>query len=259
MNCFSIYTFFKVLIAPASLVFGLLLIAFLTCHRYFSRICIGLALALLTLSLPPVTKLLTFPLQHISPLDLKQLKTGPHMAIVVLGGGENDSGREYNEPEDIGYASLQRLRYGALLARKTRLPVLVSAGSPDNCKKVESYYMSQTLIRDFGIPKVWEEGVSRTTYESAREAKKILEAHHITEIYLVTTAIHMPRSVLAFKTLPIKIIPAPCNYYDFTPHGVAGWLPNVWAFYVSSCALKEYEGFLFYKLRINPVLQRITK
>ena len=49
-------------------------------------------------------------------------------AIVVLGGGRYDEAPEYGD-DTISLAGLRRVRYAAVLQRRTGLPVLVSGGS----------------------------------------------------------------------------------------------------------------------------------
>ena len=175
------------------------------------------------------------------------------MAIVVLGGGEKLDGREYHELVDLGAGTLERLRYAALLAKTSRLPVLVTAGSCCSSIPAESQIMKQTLIRDFDVPLVWEENKGRTTHENAVQSLQILKAQNIKVIYLVTHANHMPRAMLAFThaaiNSSIKIIPAPMGFYGKGNIGMLGFIPDVDSFYVSSLLIKEYEGLIFYWVR----------
>ena len=50
------------------------------------------------------------------------------MAIVILGGGVRRHAAEYGG-DTLGQLTLERVRYGARVARLTGLPVLVSGGS----------------------------------------------------------------------------------------------------------------------------------
>jgi hypothetical protein len=59
-------------------------------------------------------------------------------AFVILGSvrhkGALERLSEYQE-QDIYPSSMERLRYGASLARQTKLPILVSVGAPDKASK----------------------------------------------------------------------------------------------------------------------------
>ena len=73
---------------------------------------------------------------------------------------------------------------------------------------------------------------------------------------LVTSAIHMPRAAAIFRKLNIDIIPAPTDYLvpaDNQNHSLEGrilsLLPDANATFNFSKAMKEYVGFVIYRLR----------
>jgi uncharacterized SAM-binding protein YcdF (DUF218 family) len=78
------------------------------------------------LSTPIVAVTLERIVNDSPPLDLA--RTSGAQAIVILGGGLNRDAREYGG-DTINWATLERVRYGALVAGKTRLPVLVTTGA----------------------------------------------------------------------------------------------------------------------------------
>src|SRR6185312_6028606 len=69
------------------------------------------------------------------------------------------------------------------------------------------------LIR-WGVPKndVIGEENSRDTFENALETQKILARHGWKRYLLVTSAMHMPRSMLVFSQLVPEPIPAPGDF-----------------------------------------------
>ena len=118
----------KAVILPPA---GPLLVAIfgLALGRRFPRTGRALAVAgvasLLLLSLPIIAIFLLDRLETYPPLDLAQAKSA--QAIVILGGGVRRRAPEYGG-DTLGPLTLERVRYGARVARLTALPVLVSGG-----------------------------------------------------------------------------------------------------------------------------------
>src|SRR4051794_3406999 len=75
-------------------------------------------LSLLALSLPVVAHLLVRSFDQARALDLRQPLDA--QAIVILGGGVRRGAPEYGG-DTLGRLTLERVRYGALVARKTKL------------------------------------------------------------------------------------------------------------------------------------------
>lgn len=66
--------------------------------------------------------------------------------------------------------------------------------------------------------------------ESAKYSLKKLEEEGYQRIILVTSALHISRSVKCFKESEIKIIPAPVNYiFEKEPLNILDFLPNAGA------------------------------
>jgi uncharacterized SAM-binding protein YcdF (DUF218 family) len=118
------------------------------------------------------------------------------------------------------------------------------------------------LLENMGVPAeaLWLESESLNTYENAVYSARLLETQHIRRIILVTSAIHMPRSVSLFQKQGLEVVPAPT---DFTVTQ-AGWeqithphletllinlVPSADNLSLTTKALKEYIGILVYSLR----------
>jgi len=96
---------------------------------------------LLVLSMPVISGLLVDSLNDSGPLDLADVRGAE--AIVIPGGGTRRDALEYGG-DTVGQLSLDRVRYGAVVAKRTGLPVLVSGGSPYG-GRTEAELMRQTL------------------------------------------------------------------------------------------------------------------
>lgn len=170
-------------------------------------------------------------------------------AIVILGAGVAIA-PEYGK-HSLGAVSLQRLRYGALLARHTGLPMLVSGGNPDNyLPKPEAWYMQKVLSEEFVLPARWVEDRSANTRENAGLSVPMLKAEQVSRIYLVTTASHMWRAQRCFEQAGIAVVPAPTAFAGrpFSWSWV-GFVPNPASLVQLHEVLHELVGLAVYRLR----------
>ena len=81
-------------------------------------------------------------LEPPTPISADELARA--QAIVILGGGRRHYAPEYEGGETVNSRTLERIRYGALLARRSRLPVLVSGGNPTG-NRPEATLMSEVM------------------------------------------------------------------------------------------------------------------
>jgi uncharacterized SAM-binding protein YcdF (DUF218 family) len=200
---------------------------------------LGVALIVISLgslwvcATPAVSDVLTRLAERYPPLDPS--KPVDAQAIVILGGGGVRIAPEYG-----GWAAeaetLERVSYGAFLARRTGLPVLVSGTSE------ETQGMSATLARDLGVRVRWAENQSGDTYENARFSARILEADGIRRILLVTSSPHEWRAAREFTGAGLEVVPAPAG--GDTPHkyDVRGFVPDTDGLRRSTAALYELIG-----------------
>ncbi len=246
----------SLLLLPPGIFIILLGLAFLLLWRGRRRLGLGLGLGclalLVVLSLGPVADALLLPLENAYPaLDQASLAPGLEegVPVVVLGGGSVD-----RSPEEGFHASLdpeaqKRLVYGAGLASRTGRSLVFSGGVVYPGKGVESEAEAarRFLAREGYKGRVELEDLSRTTWENAAGAARRLG---VRRVILVTSAYHMPRSVLAFRRAGIACLPAPTDYkVDRTPASLAWWLPSMEALRLSWKALHEYLGFLGYLVK----------
>jgi uncharacterized SAM-binding protein YcdF (DUF218 family) len=190
---------------------GPLLVAILGLLLLRSRPRAGRALAwlgvltLLVLSFPFVAHSLVRAAAFTAPVDLAQAADA--QAIVILGGGLRRNAREYGG-DTLNTLSLERVRYGARLAKDLKLPVLVSGGVVWG-DTAESDVMAETLERELGVPVRWRERESRDTRTNAIFSAKILKAEGIRRVLLVVHSFDVPRAAGEFALNGIEAIPAP--------------------------------------------------
>jgi uncharacterized SAM-binding protein YcdF (DUF218 family) len=202
-------------------------------------------LGLLVLALPAVGGSLLVTLEQGLPLTPPQ--NAPPQAIVILAA---EIRRVRDPASDLpGPLSLERVRAGAALFRRTHLPILLSGGTPGGEGPPAAVLMAASLQRDFQIPATWVEAQSLDTWENAQFSAAILHAHGINSIYLVTHAWHMKRALMAFAHTGISVTAAPTEL-DAVPVSVfTDFLPNTLGWEESYLAFHEWIGCAWYALR----------
>lgn len=182
-------------------------------------------------------------------------------AIVVLGGATKSQffprpGVDLTEEGD-------RVLYGAELYKQALAPLIIvsggriawrGSGSPESMDMAE-------ILTQVGVPPsaIIQEPNSYNTYENAVNVKQILNNRGIKNILLVTSAMHMPRSLAIFKRQNIAAVAAPTDFLVSTNEfqeiqssfeaRMLTLLPDSGALQNFTRALKEYVGLIIYRLR----------
>ncbi len=182
--------------------------------------------------------------------------------IVLLGGGTEPAeyprqGVELNGAGDRVLTAWRLYNYGLadhLLLSGGDISFLdASVGSPAGDMR--------ELLLELGVPDdaMWLETTSQNTFENAENSKKILAEKGINRIILVTSALHMPRSVKIFEAQGLEVIPAPTDYivtnagWDSLWHGdllstIINIFPTASNLSLTTNVLKEYIGMGYYAL-----------
>jgi uncharacterized SAM-binding protein YcdF (DUF218 family) len=200
-------------------------------------VCVS-ALSLLMLSTPMVAQALARTLEP-PPIDPATARAGAPRAVVILGGGRSRGALEWGG-ETVNHYTLQRLRYGARLARELSLPVLVSGGLPGRGVQTEAALMRDVLAEEFNTPVRWIEDRSLTTRDNARLSALLLLPADISRIVLVTDAAHMPRASRNFTDRGFIVIPAPTGYLGQVPFAWNHLVPSIEGLRRSNIALREW-------------------
>jgi uncharacterized SAM-binding protein YcdF (DUF218 family) len=167
-----------------------------------------------------------------APLDPQlmaiSIKQQQIQAVIVLGGGQHGTSREYGQAS-LNEASAQRLHYGVTLARASGLPLGFAGGvgwAQGDLQDSEAA-AAQRWLDHIGLPALrWQEGQSRDTQGNAMHIANVLQQAGIERIALVTTASHMPRSLKAFSQTNLKVLPAPTQYLELEGSMGLDWFPS---------------------------------
>jgi uncharacterized SAM-binding protein YcdF (DUF218 family) len=183
--------------------------------------------------------------------------------IVVLGGGTESA--DYPRPMTEINSAGDRVIYASALYNTGAAPaILVSGGNLEfsSARGTTPAEEMTELLLLIGVPEtaIWPQNKSQNTYEDALYSAQMLKEKQITEVILVTSAMHMPRAKALFENQGISVIAAPTDYtvtqqnWDSVFHptlgeGLINLLPNTSALGLTTNVLKEYLGMLIYSLR----------
>ena len=215
-------------------VLGAVLIARQRRRTGWSCLIIGLGL-LWVLSTPLIADELVRLTQGYPAFD--PAKPTNAQAIVILGGGDG----RLHAPEYAGRPAtsldlLERLNYGAWLARITHLPILVTS-DPSN-----AWEMVASLNRDFQVAPRWVDWSSRDTFDNARNSAHVLRATGVHSILLVTSSTHMLRAMREFQATGLQVTAAPVHVLGSRGYAATDYLPSAEAIWYSNRAIYELLG-----------------
>jgi len=243
----------QLLLPPGGLIL-LALFGLFFYKRFWGRFLIFLSLASFwLLSTEPVRDMLLSPLENrYPPLSIEARFDMNETAVVLLGGGLYEKAPEYGGVDSLSGHAMMRTLYAARLARQSGMQVFTTGGAVLSATtEPEGVVMKRWLI-EFGVPEtsISVEALANNTWENASNLKLLLQQQGIKEAVLVTTAWHMPRSVWAFESQGLQVIPAPCFYVvEREPYDLRSFLPRWNVFADSSDGLHEYLGMLWYRLK----------
>lgn len=172
-----------------------------------------LAAALILLTIFPAGEWLAYPLE-------KRFQTNPALddkvdGIIVLAGPENAKLSALWQQMEFRDGA-ERYTAFMMLARRYPHAALVFTGGSGSLTKQE--YKAADYAREFfiqqgmDIGRITFERESRNTYENALYSKELVAPRAGEQWVLVTSAMHMPRSVGIFCKLDWPVIPYPVDH-----------------------------------------------
>lgn len=194
--------------------------------------------------------------QNVPAANLPQAE-----AIVVLGGATRP--QKYPRPWVDVLDAGDRVLHGARLYLAGKAPVVIMSGGRIDWQQnsqSESADMAE-LAEAMGVPAsaILQDPTSLNTYENAVNVKQILQERGIQRVLLVTSAMHMPRSIAIFQKQGMNVIPAPTDFtlaeedllepVDTAQEQILALLPEASHLHQFTRALKEYIGMGVYWLR----------
>lgn len=252
---FVLKQFLKALLLPPMPWLLMLLAVLIWWQRTWARKLLLITFLLIfALHSGPVNYALRYPLEARYPPLIDPNKVGSYDAIVVLTSSSIAAEGLIPFPS-VDEHMFRRLDEAWRLYRIRPKPIIISGGhvNPYTPAKDENRIAREFLIR-WGVPKndVIGEENSRDTFESAVESQKILAQHGWKRYLLVTSAMHMPRSMLVFSARAPEPIAAPGDFligkFELTPFD---FFPNEAVAAKIFATIHEYLGLVNYYWRLH--------
>lgn len=201
-------------------------------------------------SIEPVRDAVLRPLENRYP-PLLAAEAQEARYVVILGGGVVADSPEENRGSSPSRGAFKRLVYGLRVARRLQLPIILAGGSayPEGNGPESEADAGMRILMELGFEesRILREDRSRNTWENARYVKELYEPE---TIILVTSAVHMPRSMLSFRKQKIAAIPAPTDYrVSRRPYTYRSYLPSAESLESIHSGMKEFVGIFYYMLR----------
>lgn len=244
----------QLILPPVAWLLPLLVVLLFWRRRWARKLFFATFCLIIVLHTGLVSYGLRYPLESRHKPVIDPVQAEPYDAIVVLTSGTIPAGGLIPFPT-LDVAMFRRLDEAWRLYRIRPKPIVVSGGhvNPFTPAANENQIARDYLIR-WGAPAndVIGEERSRDTFESAVEVQKLLKQKGWRRYLLVTSAAHMPRSMLAFSARAPEPIPAPGDFslgeLKLTP---LDFFPTLGAARGIAESLHEYIGLANYYWRIH--------
>jgi uncharacterized SAM-binding protein YcdF (DUF218 family) len=213
--------------------------------RWTGRVFLLLALVLLVgIGCGPIPSYFLRNLQS-GYSDTVVVREAPRTVIILLGNGTERVPPALLEVAPLAYGRLMKTLelYQACKRRGGGCTVVVTGGDPQHHGAAEAEVYSARL-RLLGVDSgdLLIESRSLNTWQNAQFTAALLKAHPVEQVFLVTSGIHLRRSVLYFGHFGLRGQPVRADYVSALP----SLIPQSYNFLVMDLAVHEYIGYLRY-------------
>ncbi|QOY61984.1 YdcF family protein [Lysobacter sp. H21R4] len=173
--------------------------------------------------------------------------------IVLMSAGFETDPASDDPYVALSTKSWRRLRAAVLLSRSMpEAPLYIAGGGPFVLK--ESAVLS-ALARDWGVAPatLHAEDGSTTTWESAFALRSMIGGR----VRVVSSALHLPRSLIAFQAAGFQACGQPSDSDYQGPGGLGYYLPQRSGLRRSEMAIYELLGQVLYRYRANGLVPAV--
>ena len=237
-----------ILLSPLSwiLVLALVLLAFRRLPRALRAIIVAIECVLVVSICPLGANALVWQIESRIPAGACA-EPAPDTIVVLSAGLE----REPSASDDFNSLeadSVERLMSGVALWRRSPGAALVFAGGGPFATRESA--VLQKLAEQIGVPadRIRREDRSLTTWENAQQLRALAPPLP-SRIWLVTSAMHLPRALVAFRAAGFEACTYASDHRYLPPGGLGYYLPQSSALIKTEAAIHELVGEAVYRWR----------
>lgn len=186
--------------------------------------------------------------RYLPLLDVKAIQRARDIKWIVILGGGNIPDPRLPISNRVAPASLTRLLEGVNLYRQLPGSKLVLSGGA-----VSHTPEAETLAKIALVMGVREDDIvcEKKSLDTADQAKMISGIVGRSQFILVTSAIHMPRSMALFRKYGMAPIPAPTSYmvYKQSQFNPGAFFPSTGSLGKMEIAIHEYLGMIWMRVQ----------
>ena len=186
---------------------------------------------------------------HAQPFTPRTADRVP-TAVVLLGGGNEQVQGGAAAVSVMSPVEAARVLEAARVFHAVHADWLISSGGALPGETSSAIVMRDALVQ-LGVPphQILLEAASHDTHDEAILIAPMLNSLRIQRTILVTSAIHMPRSLGTFRAANVHALPAPVNEPGASLPRIRRWSPSTVGLLFSSQLAHEFIGIAYYRAR----------
>ncbi len=166
-------------------------------------------------------------------------------AIILLGGGVANVSKKVLLPSMLTYSRITAAAQTYLACKKAgkNCVIITSGGDLRQSGESEAHvYKTEFIKLGINADDIKSESKSRNTYQNAEFSSRLINSANYNQIFLVTSGIHMQRSLLSFQHFGISAIPVASDFMQ----AKSSIFALGYNFSLTDAALHEYLGIIKY-------------
>jgi uncharacterized SAM-binding protein YcdF (DUF218 family) len=211
----------------------------------------GVALFYAVATTPLAARLASLPLvAGLTPLSVHAYRSKID-TIVLLGASSRLLNTSNGEISVLTVTEASRVLEAARVYHGLDNAWIISSGGRTDGSSMPEAIVMRNALRTLGVPedRILLEASSKTTRDEAILLAPVLRSRRAERFILVTSDVHMPRSLAAFRAEGLDPVPARATYpLDLEPIW-RGFIPRRQSFEFFSEIAHEYAGLAYYGVR----------
>ena len=218
-------------------------------HRFFTRfLTYAITVLFLLASMPLFANLALGALERKATQEKICSPPPPGTLFVVLAGGIDGNPMHAQDFSALKTASLKRLLAAVQLTQRTPDSTLLISGGWGRTVREANLMGALAVQLGFPASRMILDTTSRTTFQTAVNMRERILQFPVGRRYLVTSADHMPRAMMAFAHEQVSICAWPVDYEAIRIQALDMLTPQISALDKTTRVVHELLGMLYYRL-----------